>query len=149
MNRRLARDTYGHQFVEHLPDKLEEGLLYISVRYATAAHNCFCGCGREVVTPLHPTKWKLTFDGVTASLRPSVGSWSLPCRSHYWLENGRIEWADTFSDDKIRAVQQRDASDQQAYYSKPIAPAVQPAADRTPPKPAGRWRKFLNSFWGG
>src|SRR5579862_6384361 len=87
---RATRKTYSHKFVEHLPDQLEEGVLYISIRYATAAHNCYCGCGREVVTPLHPTKWRLAFDGVSTSLSPSVGSWSLDCKSHYWLENGRV-----------------------------------------------------------
>jgi hypothetical protein len=62
------------------------GVLYVSPGYATVTHLCCCGCGAEVVTPLSPTDWKLTFDGVAISLSPSVGNWSLPCRSHYFID---------------------------------------------------------------
>ena len=44
---------------------------------ATSAHSCCCGCGEEVVAPLTPTDWKMTFDGETTSLRPSIGNWTL------------------------------------------------------------------------
>ena len=91
------RASYRHAFVDTLPEKLEEGVLYVSGQYATSAHNCFCGCGREVVTPIHPTKWQLKFDGIHVSLFPSIGSWSLPCQSHYWIKNDRIEWAPKWS----------------------------------------------------
>lgn len=125
------RAAYTHQFVEHLPDKLEEGVLYVSVRYATSAHRCFCGCGREVVTPLHPTKWRLTFDGAAVSLHPSVGSWALPCKSHYWLQNGGIDWAEALTDREIRAVQGRDLRDQARYYAPP--PTAAPPTTAAPP----------------
>lgn len=45
------------------------------------------------MTPLTPADWKLTFDGETVSLYPSIGNWNFPCRSHYWLTKNRIEWA--------------------------------------------------------
>ncbi len=63
-----------HRFVERIPRAPEPGVLYISVEYATAAHSCACGCGEEVMTPLTPTDWKMTFDGETVSLSPSVGN---------------------------------------------------------------------------
>ena len=72
-----------HRFVPHIPEKLEPKVLYISMEYATAAHSCCCGCGEEVVTPLTPTDWRMTFDGETISLSPSIGNWNLRCRSHY------------------------------------------------------------------
>jgi hypothetical protein len=34
--------------------------LYVSIEFATAAHSCACGCGREVVTPPGPTDWRIT-----------------------------------------------------------------------------------------
>ncbi|RVD67411.1 hypothetical protein EN751_36940, partial [Mesorhizobium sp. M4A.F.Ca.ET.029.04.2.1] len=46
-------------FVDFIPDELEVGVIYISRRYSTASHLCCCGCGREVVTPLNPAKWRL------------------------------------------------------------------------------------------
>jgi hypothetical protein len=66
--------TLTHEFVEFIPDAIEEGKIYVSIGYATAIHKCACGCGREVVTPLSPTDWKLIFDGKTVSLDPSIGN---------------------------------------------------------------------------
>jgi len=68
-----------YKFVEFIPDELKDLTLYISVTYCTAVHKCWCGCGREVVTPLSPTGWQLVFDDKTVSLYPSIGSWSLAC----------------------------------------------------------------------
>lgn len=81
-----------HQFVEFIPELLEEGIIYVSLRFGTVVHSCCCGCGCEVVTPLSPTDWSLVFDGVSISLKPSIGSWGLPCRSHYWVVRNRIRW---------------------------------------------------------
>jgi hypothetical protein len=62
------------EFVRAMPEKLDAGMLYISIDFATAAHSCCCGCGREVITPLTPTDWKITYNGVSISLFPSVGN---------------------------------------------------------------------------
>lgn len=51
----MRSDSLHHKFVEFIPADLEEGIVYISVEYATAAHKCACGCGSEVNTPLTPT----------------------------------------------------------------------------------------------
>src|ERR1700741_3214725 len=90
-----------HKFVELIPDKLEDGVLYISIEYCTATHKCVCGCGNEVVTPISPTDWQLTFDGETVSLSPSIGNWSLKCRSHYFIMKNKIRFARKWSDDEI------------------------------------------------
>ena len=79
-----------HRFCKHIPESLEPGVLYISMEYATAVHSCCCGCGEEVVTPFTPTDWKMTFDGRAISLWPSVGNWTLPCRSHYVVREGAV-----------------------------------------------------------
>src|SRR5215208_7726482 len=92
-----------HNFVELIPDKLDEGILYISIAYAVVLHKCCCGCGNEVSTPLSPDGWKLTFDGETVSLYPSIGNWGFPCRSHYWITRNRVEWARSWSDEEVRA----------------------------------------------
>src|SRR5690606_24273500 len=86
-----------HRFVECIPDSIDSGVLYISISYATAIHLCICGCGKEVVTPFSPTDWKLIFDGETVSLTPSIGNWSFPCRSHYFIKRNRIEVAGNMS----------------------------------------------------
>ena len=40
----MSRATYTHKFVTAFPEKLEDGTLYVSVEFGTAAHLCFCGC---------------------------------------------------------------------------------------------------------
>ena len=57
-----------YRFVEFIPDTLEDGVLYISLKYCTAIHKCVCGWGNEVVTPISPTDWTLTLDGKTITL---------------------------------------------------------------------------------
>ncbi len=84
------------EFVTSFPTQLEPGVVYVSTQFSTAAHLCACGCRREVITPLSPAQWVLTFDG-SISLRPSIGNWTFPCRSHYVIEHGTIRWARTFT----------------------------------------------------
>ena len=73
--------TVQHQFVEYIPEHIHEGILYISMPFATAIHKCMCGCAMEVVTPLSPKDWRLTFDGMTVTLAPSIGNWKSKCKS--------------------------------------------------------------------
>ena len=105
-----------HKFVDLIPDELEDGVLFVSLEYATVAHRCCCGCGQEVVTPLSPTDWKLIFDGVSISLSPSIGNWSFACRSHYWIRSGRIRWAENWSDEKIADSRKMDRADKDDFF---------------------------------
>lgn len=97
-----------HEFVEYIPDTLNEGKLYISMQFATAIHKCCCGCGIEVVTPFSPTDWKLIFNGVSVSLTPSIGNWNFKCRSHYWIKEGQIVWAGDMSSNQITIGRKHD-----------------------------------------
>ena len=106
-----------HEFVEFIPSQLKEGRLYISLEYASAAHKCCCGCGKEVVTPLSPTDWKLIFDGKTVSLDPSIGNWSFPCQSHYWIRNNFVKWAPRWSQKRIDAGRARDKFAKENYFA--------------------------------
>lgn len=84
--------TIKFKFVEFVPPNLENGVLYISIEYRTAVHKCACGCGNKVVTPIIPKGWRLTYDGRSVSLYPSIGNWSFNCRSHYFITNNRIRF---------------------------------------------------------
>jgi hypothetical protein len=117
-----------HTFVDHIPEQLEPGVLYVSIEFGTAVHSCACGCGFEVVTPLSPAQWSLTYDGQSVSLSPSIGNWSFPCKSHYWVRKGRIEWGTRFSEDKIEAVKARDKADLADMHAKKRPPLEQPAS---------------------
>jgi hypothetical protein len=82
-----------HRFVEYMPESIESGIIYISMEFSTAIHKCVCGCGNEVVTPISPTDWQLTFDGESISLSPSIGNWGFKCQSHYWILHSEIKFS--------------------------------------------------------
>jgi hypothetical protein len=114
----------SHQFVEFIPDSLEQGVVYVSIPFATVVHLCCCGCGQEVVTPLSPTDWNITFDGVSISLSPSIGNWNFPCESHYFIRTNTVKWAPKWSADEIRMGRQADAESKAAYFNPEPAPIV-------------------------
>lgn len=95
-----------HKFVETLPRPLEDGILYVSIRFRIVSHNCCCGCGNEVVTNISPRGWQLTYDGESISLHPSIGNWDFPCRSHYWIVRNNVQWARTWSEEEIKKVRE-------------------------------------------
>ena len=105
-----------HEFVDYIPKQLDDGVLYVSIRFGTLVHRCACGCGEEVVTPLGPAEWKLTYDGRTVSLAPSVGNWSFPCRSHYWIDEGNVRWVRGFSEAEVALVRQEARARRDGYY---------------------------------
>jgi|ERR1043165_61937 hypothetical protein len=112
------RVQLGHKFVEFIPRELEPNTVYVSIPYSTAIHSCCCGCGNRVVTPLSPADWRLIFDGRSVSLEPSIGNWSFPCRSHYWIRNNRVIWSDDWTESEIDAARRRDARAHTAYYDR-------------------------------
>ena len=105
-----------NEFVDHIPEQLDDGVLYVSMRFGTVVHRCACGCGEEVVTPLGPVEWRLTYDGRTVSLEPSIGNWSFPCRSHYWIDKGIVRWARGFSEAEVALVRQKAWTKRNSYY---------------------------------
>lgn len=125
----------AHDFVEEIPSQLADSILYVSIPFATAVHRCCCGCGVEVVTPISPTDWELSFNGAAVSLWPSIGNWSFPCRSHYWIDKGRVRWAGPLSEAAIAAGRQHDCRAKDRYYGNTLPPEladqeVLPAPDR-------------------
>jgi Family of unknown function (DUF6527) len=118
-------DRIKHEFVEFIPKERQEGVLYISIPYATAVHSCFCGCGLKVVTPISPVGWKLTFDGETVTLYPSVGSWSFPCRSHYFIRRDTVVWSGNLSQDEIEWGRVRDRKARDRHLGTQTAEPVE------------------------
>jgi hypothetical protein len=109
-----------------VPSALEEGVLYVSVEFRTVVHLCCCGCGKEVIAPLTPADWTLTFNGETVSLDPSIGNWSFACQSHYWITNGRVLWADRMTVDEIEYGRRLDRAGRGAHFSnRPAPPSVE------------------------
>jgi hypothetical protein len=107
-----------HKFVEFIPDVLEDGTLYISIEYCTAIHKCVCGCGNEVVTPLSPTDWQLTFDGKNVSLSPSIGNWNFECKSHYFIKKNQVRLARNWNDWEITDGRKSDVKKKKKYFKR-------------------------------
>jgi hypothetical protein len=105
------------EFVKAIPIELEERRLYVSMDYATVSHMCCCGCGKQVVTPLSPTDWKLIYDGASISLSPSIGNWSFDCKSHYWIDKNTVRWADRWSKRQIATGRAHDRRTKQVRFT--------------------------------
>lgn len=123
------------EFADFIPSRLENGVLYISKKYRTASHLCCCGCGNKVVTPLKPGGWAVTSRNGAVSLSPSIGNWSFPCKSHYWITDNRIEWARTWTQQEINSVRYSDQRAREAHFD-------------TPPAREGFWRRILKWLFG-
>lgn len=139
----------GHEFVRHIPVNIEPGILYVSMEFATAAHRCCCGCGEEIITPFTPTDWKMTFDGESVSLAPSIGNWNLACRSHYVIRGGEVLEAGPWSEPQIAAERLRDRMAKANYYGTPVRnESLESALKATTLKSDGPWKRLWKRLWG-
>jgi hypothetical protein len=142
----MRQETIEPLFIEQFPAELEEGIIYISMPYGTAAHKCCCGCGRKVITPFGPTDWKLLYDGDTVSLHPSIGNWNFECQSHYWIKNNQIRWASKWSQEEINAGRMHDQAIKAEYFGQqseteePITPIGSNTATQ------GFWER-IKTWW--
>lgn len=145
----MRQGSFKHELVASLPEKLEGGFLYITHARDVAGHLCACGCRREVITPLSPTDWKLSIEGGAPTLKPSIGNWAFPCRSHYYIRGGEVLWAGSMSTKAIVQGRQRDRARKQAFYSSlseplPLDPVHMPEVQL--PKQRG-FVERLASLW--
>lgn len=112
------RTSLKFEFVEFIPSQLEEGILYITVAYKAAAHLCACGCGNKVLTPVTPNDWKLTYDGKSVSLSPSIGNWSFDCKSHYFIKKNEIKIAPSWSQEEMRFDREKTTKKRWRLFNK-------------------------------
>ena len=138
------------EFVEHIPQNLDEGTIYISIEFATAIHKCCCGCGSEIVTPFSPIQWQLTFDGKSVTLYPSIGNWGLPCRSHYWVKQNNVVWSYQMTESEILAGRSYDAAARRAYNEGKDIPDPAEVVETLPKEGNRRWSlwNWIAEFFG-
>jgi hypothetical protein len=115
--------------VDLAPPILEAGKLYVSQKYRAAVHTCCCGCGAKVVTPLSSAEWRVEEGARGVSVTPSIGN-SRPCRSHYWIRDGRVVWHRAMSDAHVKGVFNADARSLALMHKKRW---VQPAEAKPAP----------------
>jgi hypothetical protein len=100
-----------------MPKMLEPGILYVSEEFRAAAHLCACGCGAKIRTPLSHTDWTLKEESEGPTLHPSVGNWQLPCKSHYYIKNGHIDWASKWTQVEIDLGREAEILKSKNYYN--------------------------------
>ena len=139
-------DRLDHEFVHYIPGDLIDGVLYVSIPFATAVHRCCSGCGNEVVTPLDPTDWQLVFDGISVSLFPSIGTGVSTCRSHYRIRRNQVRWIPHYSEEQIVVGREHDHFEK-AQQSGSIASLDADGMTNTPPSTRRKtfWR-FLSKW---
>lgn len=131
--------TMRPEYVDFIPRELEDSVLYISKRFSTASHRCFCGCGTKIVTPLRNTEYQLIERGGLVSLKPSIGNWNHPCQSHYFIIDNNVVWAEAMSPAAIRWGRQHDDALKEAYFGSVAWPWWRRAG--------GRIKQWLDSIF--
>lgn len=124
--------------VHYLPKELEEGCLYVSEEFGVAGHLCPCGCKSKVVTPLDPTEWSFKEFNNKPTLFPSIGNWQLPCKSHYWITDGIIEWSYEWSEEQIIEGREAEEVKRKSYYDNL----------ENKPKKQSLFKRFINFVFG-
>ena len=138
-------------FVEFVPEQLENGKIYVSEAYATASHRCCCGCGHRVITPLNSKGWRLTVNDGAVTLYPSIGNWSFPCRSHYWIKRNRVIASYPMTQEEVEELRRLDAADVEKYLDTFESTSVFDSADageQPASEPAGILER-LKRWWFG
>ena len=87
---------YYYQAVERIPKLLSDGVVYHNEEFQLAALLCACGCGHRL-TLLVPDSHQISSDGGLATIRPSIAVCDAPCKSHYVVTAGKVEWLPAFT----------------------------------------------------
>jgi Family of unknown function (DUF6527) len=95
--------TFVYRPVERLPKKLDKNVVYHSEEFEVAATLCACGCGHRV-TLLVPDGHQVFANAGKATVRPSIAVCDAPCKSHYFITDGRVEWLPAFSEGVAASV---------------------------------------------
>jgi len=88
--------NFTYQAVERIPKQLTSGVIYHSEEFEVAALLCACGCGHRVML-LVPDSHQVSYENGIATVQPSISVCDAPCKSHYFITAGRVEWLPAFS----------------------------------------------------
>lgn len=87
----IKQVTATPEFVEFIPEKLEEKIFYISKEYGVMCHLCLCGCGNKTCIPVGDIQterdWQMIENNGMVTFKPSLLHSQLDCKSHYIITN--------------------------------------------------------------
>jgi hypothetical protein len=110
--------TYIYQAVERIPDPMIEGVVYHTHKFKLAALLCACGCRHRVML-LVPDSHQVTSQSGLATIRPSIAVCDGPCKSHYFVTDGQVEWLPAFSAAQATSLMQNQIARHVAHDRKP------------------------------
>jgi hypothetical protein len=85
-----------YQAVERIPKQLGEGVVYHSQEFEVAGLLCACGCGHQVML-LVPDSHQVSSERGMATVNPSIAVCDAPCKAHYFISAGQVEWLPAFT----------------------------------------------------
>lgn len=109
---------YIYQAVDRIPKPLKSGVVYHSEEFEVGALLCACGCGHRV-SLLVPDSHQITSEGGMATVRPSIAVCDAPCKSHYCIIAGQVEWLPAFSGAQAASVMRGQIARHAARDAKP------------------------------
>ena len=139
-----AVQTVTPEFVDTFPAAMSPGVLYVSIAYRTTGHLCCCGCGSEVIAPLAPAQWSMTFDGETVSMHPSIGNGALKCKSHYVIRHNQVLWRRKLTPEENADTRAKDRAALERYDA--ANPGASPAPAERVDRP-GFWSRLTRRWF--
>ncbi|GEO01894.1 MULTISPECIES: DUF6527 family protein [Sphingomonadaceae] len=109
---------FAYQAVDRIPKQLEPETVYHSEEFELAGLLCACGCGHRI-TLLVPDSHQVYCDDGFATIRPSIAVCDGPCKSHYVISAGQVEWLDAFSTEAAKSLMQKQILRHVANDAKP------------------------------
>lgn len=136
-------ETITPKFVETIPTEGQDlipGTVYISMKHGMVVFRCPCGCEGLSEFMLDPIRFRMEYDGSNVTFYPSIGIPYLPCRSHYWIRDNRIQWCAPMEDWETKEAARRELA---------RALEVRKAHERSWKKTIGRvWKKLVTRYKG-
>ena len=97
--------TFSYLAVNRIPKELRPGVVYHNADFELGALLCACGCGHRVDL-LVPDSHQIFSSNGLATIRPSIAVCDAPCKSHYVISAGQVEWLPAFSETHAKSVMQ-------------------------------------------
>jgi hypothetical protein len=109
---------FVYQAVDRIPRELQPGVVYHSEEFELARLLCACGCG-HLITLLVPDSHQVYCEDGLATIRPSIAVCDGPCKSHYVISAGRVDWLDAFSNAQASSLMHAQIARHVAEDAKP------------------------------
>lgn len=111
---------YRYQLVDRIPTQVRESVVYHTQEFELAGMLCACGCGHRI-TLLVPDSHQVWDEGGYATIQPSVGVFDAPCKSHYVISAGDVQWLPTFTGAQAAKIMHAQIARHVARDAKPAS----------------------------